>query len=240
MTHLEIENLASDYLEGQLDSARRAGVEAHLDQCAECRELVAGVRQVMELCRTAEALEPAPWLVSKILLATVGQRKPGLKEQVAAFFRPVLQPRVAYTAAMAVFSFSIIVNAAGINLRNFRLEDLNPRTWIYQANRTGHLLYARAEKFYYDLRVVYEIESRFRQLRAEPQEQPKEAPKQEQTPGGTTDNRQPDTPRLASLDGPMAVAPDPSARALRRQSYGASATSGGQAEAVRSRRSSTP
>jgi predicted anti-sigma-YlaC factor YlaD len=74
MTHLEIENLASDYLEGLLDPASRAAVEAHLTGCASCRELVGDVRRVLELCRSEQEVEPAPWLVSKILLATVGER----------------------------------------------------------------------------------------------------------------------------------------------------------------------
>ncbi len=74
MTHLEAENLASDYLEGDLEQAQRADFEAHLGICSECRGLVAGVRRAIELCRTAEELVPAPWLASKILLATVGQR----------------------------------------------------------------------------------------------------------------------------------------------------------------------
>ena len=40
MTHLELENLASEYLEGQLDAARRSQVEVHLGGCASCRELM--------------------------------------------------------------------------------------------------------------------------------------------------------------------------------------------------------
>jgi len=200
MTHLEVENLASDYLEGLLGQARRAEVEAHLNTCAPCRELIGDVRRVMELCNRAEELEPAPWLVPKILLATVGERKPSLRQQLAAFFRPAFQPRFAYAVAMAVFSFSIIINAAGINLRDVRVEDLNPRTWVYHANRTGHLLLARAEKFYYDLRVVYEIESRFRQLRSQPQEE-KEAPKLPPPSGGSTGRTPPGNPQLASAGG---------------------------------------
>jgi hypothetical protein len=188
MTHLELNNLASDYLEGLLEPARKVEVEAHLAECSACRELIEDVRGVIELCHSAEKLEPAPWLISKILWATVGERKPTLREQLNAFFRPAMQPRFAYAVAMAVFSFSIIVNAAGINLRNVHAEDLNPRTWFYRANRAGHLLYARAEKFYYDLRVVYEIESRFRQLRSQPKEEGKEAPKQEPPAGGSTDS----------------------------------------------------
>lgn len=202
MTHLELENLASDYLEGQLDAVRRAEFEAHSAECAPCRELVADLRDVMELCRSAEDLEPAPWLVSKILLATIGEKKPTITEQLAAYFRPVARVRIAYAVAMAVFSFSIIVNTAGINLRHITFEDLNPRTWIYQANRTGHLAIARAEKFYYDLRVVYEIESRLRQFQQQTGgQQERDAPKQEAPAGGTTDSKQPGNPELAEASG---------------------------------------
>jgi hypothetical protein len=103
---------------------------------------------------------------------------------------------------MAIFSLSVIVNAAGVNLRNLTVADLNPRTWFYQANRTGHLLYARAEKFYYDLRVVYEIVSRFRQLRPQqPAEPQKEAPRQEPAPGGSTERETPGETQLASVGG---------------------------------------
>jgi len=120
MTHLEIENLASDYLEGLLEPSLRTMVEAHLSGCAACRELMGDVRHVLELCRATEIAEPRPWLISKIMLATVGERKPNWRERLAAYFRPVLQPRVAYPIAMTVFTFSIIVNAAGLNLKSLR------------------------------------------------------------------------------------------------------------------------
>jgi len=206
MTHLELENLASEYLEGQLDVVRRVQVEEHLRDCGACRELISDLQHAMELCQAAEDLEPAPWLIAKIMRATVGERKPTLREQLATFFRPATQPRLAYAVAMAIFSFSIIVNAAGLNLRKLTLADLNPRTWFYQANRTGHLLYARVEKFYYDLRVVYEIESRLRQLRSEPSKQEQEAPKPEAPPGGTTDRKAPGDTQLASVQGLMTTA----------------------------------
>lgn len=207
MTHLEVETRASDYLEGRLEAARRAPFEAHLAGCSQCRDLLADVRRVVELCHSAEDLEPAPWLMAKILRATIGERQPTLMDRLAAVFRPALQPRVAYGVAMAVFSFSIIINAAGINLRHMRLGDLNPRTWVYRANRTGHLLYARAEKFYYDLRVVYEIESWLRQ-RSQPNEQKEEEPKKDAPPGGSTDSKPPDNPELASVRNLMTADPN--------------------------------
>ncbi len=201
MTHLELENLASDYLEGQLDTAQRVTVETHLQDCAACRELMGGLRRVMELTRSAEDFEPSPWLINKILLATVGERKPTWRERLSAFLRPSPRPRVAYAVAMAIFSISVIVNAAGVNLSNVTMADLNPRNWLYQANRSGHLLYARAERFYYDLRVVYEIESRFRALQPEPAEPQPEAPPPKPAPGGSTERGTPGGTLMASADG---------------------------------------
>jgi len=196
MTHLELENLTSDYLEGLLEPALIGEFEAHLSVCPSCREMVGEVRHALELCHAAPELEPAPWLVSKIMRATVGERKPSLADRLLAYFRPVLQPRFAYGVAMAVFSFSIIVNAAGINLKHVTVEDLNPRTWFFRVSRAGHLYYARAEKFYYDLRVVYEIESRLRQLRSHP-EQEQETPKQEPPAGGSRNSAPLALPALA-------------------------------------------
>ena len=186
MTHLEIENLASDYLEGLLEPFQQAAVDAHLADCGACREMLEDVRHVLEMCRAAEDVEPKPWLISKIMNATVGEQKLTWRQKIAEYFRPVLQPRVAYPIAMTVFTFSIIVNAAGLNLRSLRFEDLNPRTWVGRASRQGHLMAARAEKFYYDLRVVYEIESRFRQLGGQPQGQEEEAPKPAAPEGGSS------------------------------------------------------
>ncbi len=202
MTHLDIENLASDYLEGLLEATSRTAVEAHLADCAPCRELLGDVRHALELCRTAEKVEPAPWLISKILLATVGERRPTWREQIAAYFRLVTQPRVAYPIAMTVFTFSILVNAAGLNLRHLRFEDLNPRTWISRANRQGHLALFRAEKYYEDLRVVYEIETRFQQLSGQPQNQEEQAPKPA-APGGGSSLSAPADETVATAGGPM-------------------------------------
>ncbi len=203
MTHLELENLASDFLEGRLDVVARVEVEAHLKECGACRELIGDVRHAMELCQSAEELEPAPWLISKILLATIGEKKPSFSERVAAFFRPQPRMRLAYGIAMTVFSISVISNAAGLNLRHLTFEDLKPSTWIRRADSTGHMMLARAEKFYYDLRVVYEIESRLRQFRqgagqGNGREQ-RETPKTDSPGGGTTDRKPPEMPVLATV-----------------------------------------
>jgi hypothetical protein len=210
MTHLELENLASDYLEGLLEPGLKQEFEAHLRVCPACLEMVGDVRRALELCHAAPELEPTPWLVRKIMLATVGEREPGLAGRLLTFFRPALQLRFAYGVAMAVFSLSIIINAAGINLRRVTIRDLNPLTWPRGVDRAVHLYIARGEKFIDDLSVVIEIESRLRQLRAQP-DQEQEAPKQEPAPGGSTDSAPSALPTQAANRARVVSVADPSA-----------------------------
>src|SRR5487761_1335165 len=183
MNHLEAVNQISEYLEKRLGPATRAEMESHLATCPECREMVEDVRQVMERCHMAEPLQPSPWLISRIIHATTGQRKPSWADRLRDSVRPLLQPRVAYGISMAVFSISFILHAANVNIRSLTLRDLNPGTWAYRANSKGHLLVARAEKYYYDLRVVYEIQNRLRELRNDQDEQRPRMQKKD-SPGG--------------------------------------------------------
>lgn len=187
MTHLELANLLTDYLDGALAPESAFEAEAHLASCAECRNMVEDVRFGLAACRDAGEIEPAPWLVGRILRATVGERRPSLAAQLAAFVRLSLQPQVAYSLAMAIFSLSFLLYTSRVNLREVKLRDLNPGTWVYQANSHGHLLAARAEKFYYDLRFVYEVQSMLQGARQQPSAQPE---KKLQSPdGGATDRR---------------------------------------------------
>jgi len=66
-------------------------------------------------------------------------------------------------------------------------------------------MFARAEKFYYDLRVVYEIESRFRQLGGQPQVPEQETPKPA-APGGGSSQGTPSDQTMASIGGAWVVA----------------------------------
>jgi Putative zinc-finger len=177
MTHLELENLVSEYLEGGLDDTGRAQVEEHLRGCVPCQELLADVREAIQTCRSAAQLAPPPWLLPMIRRATFGEARTAFPEEWRALLHAILQPRFAYAVAMAIFSVSLIANIAGFNLRNLNARNLNPSTWFYRANRAGHLLCARAERFYDDLRIVYEIESRFRDAQTQEADQEKQTSK---------------------------------------------------------------
>ena len=96
----------------------------------------------------------------------------------------VLQPRLAMTAAMAFFSIGLTLNLTGVRLNEFRLANLKPanlRRSFYQAD--AHIV-----RYYTNLRVVYELESRVRDLQratesepADPESKPADDPKA--TPG---------------------------------------------------------
>lgn len=86
------------------------------------------------------------------------------RSRIALTLRPltqtVLQPRFMMTAAMAFFSIALTLNVSGIRLSQIRASDLRPaslRRDFYQAN-------AHVVRYYDNLRVVYELESRVHDL----------------------------------------------------------------------------
>jgi Putative zinc-finger len=88
------------------------------------------------------------------------------RSRIAAAFRSkslsqtMLQPRLAMTAAMAFFSIGLTLNLTGVRLNELHVSDLKPsslRRTFYQANA----YFARS---YDNLKVVYELESRVRDL----------------------------------------------------------------------------
>ena len=72
----------------------------------------------------------------------------------------LLQPRLAMTAAMAFFSIALTLNLTGVRLSELRVSDLKPSSLkrsMYEAN-------AHVVRYYTNLRVVYELESRVHDL----------------------------------------------------------------------------
>ncbi len=72
----------------------------------------------------------------------------------------ILQTRFAMTAAMAFFSVALTLNLTGVHLSDLHARDLRPaslRRSFYEAN-------AHVARYYENLRVVYELESRVRDL----------------------------------------------------------------------------
>jgi hypothetical protein len=72
----------------------------------------------------------------------------------------MLQPRLAMTAAMAFFSIALTLNLTGVRLSSLRASDLKPSS----LKRTAYETKARVVRYSDNLRVVYELESRVRDL----------------------------------------------------------------------------
>lgn len=195
MTHLDTGNLLAAYLDGALDPVQTGHVEDHLAGCADCREMVEDVRLAIKVCQAAEDWEPTPWLVPCILRATVGE--PRLTW--AGWLRAWLRPQLLYGVSMAVFSLSFVLFTAKINLRRLKISELSPAAWVHHADSRTHLLAARAEKFYYDLRFVYEVQSVLRDLRQQPAGTPGTR-QNSRAPAGSSFVEHPGGSRLSALE----------------------------------------
>lgn len=72
----------------------------------------------------------------------------------------MLQPRLAMTAAMAFFSIALTMNLTGIHLSQLHASDLKPSSIM----RSCYEAKAKVVRYSDNLRVVYELESRVRDL----------------------------------------------------------------------------
>jgi len=85
------EQMLSDYLDSVLPSDQRLQLEKHLESCLRCTALLAGMRSVIDLCRSQPTLEVRPELVESILLRTSGRpRTQSLREFLRRRLNPAL------------------------------------------------------------------------------------------------------------------------------------------------------
>jgi hypothetical protein len=86
------------------------------------------------------------------------------RTRVSHAFRSVshtmLQPRLAMTAAMAFFSIALTLNLTGVRLSALRASDFKPSSIMRSASQAK----ASVVRYTDNLRVVYELESRVRDL----------------------------------------------------------------------------
>jgi hypothetical protein len=114
--------------------------------------------------RSAEA-EPPAELVTRILFQAprAPEQSRWLGRIYTRWLAPALQPRYVMGFAMTVLSFSMLGKLAGIQMRQLRASDLDPvKVWQTLDDKI-HRTWARAEKHYENLRVVYEIQTSLRE-----------------------------------------------------------------------------
>jgi len=188
----EFEALLMDALEGQLSGARKESFEAHRRVCAVCGPMFADVQAGQQWLASLEAVEPPVHLLHNILAATSGVSTAQLagltipqrgasgrvREWWNSWVSPVgtfvRQPRFVMSFGMIFFSFSLAMSAAGVKAADLAKIDLRPSAIRHTYNDAQ----IKVVKYYDNIRFVYEIESKVRELKrattpAEPGPEPK-------------------------------------------------------------------
>ena len=167
----EFEILLCDAVDGTLRGERQVAFESHRESCAACKELSADVLGVTAFFERVAGVEPPKELLTRILFETSGggnakaahETKSGQLGFFRLFFRPVLQPRLAMGMAMTILSVSMLAHVFGLEVRQLRASDLEPaRIWA-SVDDGAHRHWSRVVKYYENIRVVYEIQSRLKE-----------------------------------------------------------------------------
>jgi hypothetical protein len=103
---------------------------------------------------------------------------------VAPLWGTVRQPRFGMSFGMALFSISLLLNVSGIKLQSLAKADLRPAAVVENARMSYYETSARVVKYYENLRLVYELESKVRELKrvATPVEGEQEQQPEQQRP----------------------------------------------------------
>jgi hypothetical protein len=191
LTCTQCESMLLDAADGILLTEDETHFQLHLADCTSCTRLYADIQRGgawMEMLKDAPPVPPEG-IVDRILAQTSGNpqlagtvianaahaaslfghsqgakvlpfRVPEPRTPWARMAHTVMQPRFAMTAAMAFFSIALTMNLAGVRLSSLHASDLKPtniRKSFWSAN-------SQVVRYYDNLRVVYELESRVREM----------------------------------------------------------------------------
>jgi hypothetical protein len=189
MQCVDFEALLAEALDATLHGTTLAAFEAHQQSCAACTAMYQEAAAGMHWLKGLEDVEPPMHLLHNILVQTIGsvpvvrtQAVPTgegwlerLKAKVSPMFAPVMTPRFAMSFGMAFFSITMLANVAGFHVGDLKHVDLSTKG----LQRTYYSTEARVVRYYENIRLVYEIESRVRDLRraATPEKQEESKPK---------------------------------------------------------------
>ena len=175
----EFDALLTEALDGTLAGAKLERFRAHATVCSVCGPLFAEVDAGRRLLLSLEDIEPPAHLMNSVLAATSGldtarlhtsaQPQLSLVDRIRAWAAPVLnpffgvirQPRFAMSFGMAFFSVTMALNVAGVKMTDLRHIDLRPSA----ISRGYHMTQGRVVKYYENIRFVYQIESKVREIK---------------------------------------------------------------------------
>lgn len=174
MTQLEcneFEILLCDYVDNTLHAEGRVRVEAHASACPNCAAMMADVCGATAFLERVSPVEMPNHLVTKILFDTPAmEKRSGVTGWIRGLLQPILQPKFAMGMAMTILSFSMLGRITGINTQ-LKPSDLDPVKVYHAFDDSLHRGWERAVKYYDNLRVVYEIQTRLREWNDQDEEE---------------------------------------------------------------------
>jgi len=223
----EFDALLSDALDERLTGQKLESFRAHARICQLCGPLWNEAQEGKRWLNRVVEVEPPAMLVDSILRATTGfhvgqapqaaPRKASfadrMREWVAGWTAPVWalarQPRFAMSFGMAFFTLSVGLSMTGVKITDLRHVDLRPSA----IKRSYYETTGRVEKYYENIRLVYEIESRVREFKrattpAEPAPQPQQRERRDNNTSGQPEQKQERNYSQGESDAVLASLPD--------------------------------
>ena len=178
----EFDGLLTDALDGVLTGLQLDRFQAHARTCSACGPLFAEVEAGRNWLKDLTEVEPPVSLVTNILASTTGVDTQRLRVNVSApqprvtwvekaqawafeamqpIWGTVRQPRFAMSFGMAFFSLSVALSVLGVKPADLRQVSLRPAA----IRHTYYNTQARVVRYYENIRFVYEVESRVRELK---------------------------------------------------------------------------
>src|SRR5271168_4395881 len=193
----EFDSLLSDAIDGVLTGSQLNAFQAHARTCSACGPLLAEVTAGRNWLKDLTEVEPPVSLVMNILASTTGVDTQRLRANVSAsqssvswlqrvqawaseslqpIWITIRQPRFAMSFGMAFFSLSVALSVLGVKPADLRQVSLRPTA----IRHTYYNTQARVVRYYENIRFVYEVESRVRELKRTVA--PAESPSSESAP----------------------------------------------------------
>jgi hypothetical protein len=193
--------MLTDALDGTLSASDAEAFAAHSKGCAAgCGELLEEAKRGGEWLRFLRETPEAPeGLLEKILVGTSGlnvaqqplvtaggaaviPHQPWLGASVALLQRHVAESRILMTLAMAFFSIALTLNLTGVRLNQLKLSDLSPSALATSLSHQYYTTSAHLTRYYLNLRIVYELESRVNEMMPKSNSAPAAQPATQQQP----------------------------------------------------------
>jgi anti-sigma factor RsiW len=174
MNCADVENLVAEYVDGTLSHDVRTAVERHLSVCPECREFIHDAAEGAALLGRLPDVDPPQELITLIAFhAPMGRARdpretPGLFSRlVSKWLQPVLQPKFAMGMAMTIVSFAMLERCTGVRVQHIQAADLTPSHIAATVEDKVIRSRDRVFKYYENIRLVYEVETRLQRLEQE-------------------------------------------------------------------------